>query len=147
MEHDYNQIKPVDNRKRPVSLTILCILTFISSGFSMIGCMIIPFASDLMIMLVKQSPDLEQQAIDDAVMVLNAGGKYYFLMFIVTALSFIGAIFMWNLKRNGFHFYTIGNILIFFLPIVWLGLPFNSVGALFAFMFVGFYALHLKYMR
>ncbi|MDF2438570.1 MAG: hypothetical protein K0Q95_2946 [Bacteroidota bacterium] len=147
MEDDYNEIKPVQSQKRPVSLSILCIMTFISSGFSLIGCMIIPFASDLMIMLVKQSPDLEPQAIDDAIMVLSAGGKYYLLMFIVTALSFTGAILMWNLKKNGFHFYTIANILIFYIPIMWLGLPFNAVGGLFALMFVGFYALHLKYMH
>jgi hypothetical protein len=146
MEDNYNELQPETFKTRPVSLTILCVLTFISTGVSSLGCLLIPLMSDFMIMVIKQNTEMDPQASADAIMVISAGWGYYLTVLVFTLLSLTGAVYMWNLKKNGFHFYTIANIILFNIPIVWLGLPFNALPALLSLMFIGFYALHLKYM-
>lgn len=146
MEDNFEETGLVLPPKRPVLLTVLCILTFISTGFSILGCLVIPAAPDLIMLLVQQNKELTPQEIEQTSIVINAGWPYYLALLMLTLLSLSGAILMLRLKRNGFHFYTIANILLFFIPIVWLGMPFSLFAAFFPAMFVGLYAMHLKVM-
>jgi hypothetical protein len=145
---EYQQIEPQQEpAKRPVFLTVLCILTFISTGFSIMGCFMIPPMADFMIRMVTETPNYDPAVYADLFLIWNAGWGFYMTVLLFTVLSLIGAIMMWNLKKNGFHFYTISNIILFYLPIIWIGLPFNFAGLFFPLAFIGMYALHLKYMR
>jgi hypothetical protein len=139
------QIEP--QPKRPVFLSVLCILTFVSTGFSILGCLIIPSMADFMIEVAKQTPSYNEAAYRDVILIWRAGWGFYLVLLVLTAFSLTGAILMWNLKKIGFHFYTIANIFIFYLPIMWLGLPFSIGGAFFPAAFIGMYALHLKFMK
>jgi hypothetical protein len=140
------QITP-EPQTRPVFLTVLCILTFISTGFGMLGSFAIPAMADFILELVKQSPKYDASLYADLFILWGAGWTFYLVVFLFTAMSFTGAILMWNLRRIGFHFYAIANIILFYLPVIWLNLPFNIVGALLSAAFIGMYALHLKYMH
>lgn len=147
MEENIFIPEPQPKKLRPQFLTVLCILTFISTGISLLGALIIPVIADAVLSIIKTAPGMDAQTSADAAIVLTAGWAYYMTVFLVTLLALIGAVMMWNLKKNGFHFYTIANIILFCLPIMWLGMPFNIGAAFFPAMFIGFYAMHLKYME
>ena len=145
MEEQFQQNKTVN--KRPLALTVLCILTFISSGLGILGCLFTPLVADMMIELFKVTPGYSELLNEQALKVLQAGWPYYMTLLLFTSSSLTGALMMWKLKKNGFHFYTISNILIYCLPSFMLGIDFNIIGLVFPGIFIGFYAMHLKYMQ
>ena len=146
MEDNFNDI-PEKSRTRPIFLTVLCILTFISTGCSTLIYLFIPPNADLLTAIVKASPDVDQETRDMTDTLFHAGWNYYLIIIVLTILSLIGTLLMWKLKRNGFHFYTIANILLFFVPIMWFGLSFSVAAAFFPTMFIFFYAMNLRFME
>jgi len=132
--------------KRPLLLTVLCVLTFISTGISIMASIMIPLLSDVMVEIFKM-PQFAPEANPEAIRIIQAGWGYYMIVLLLTAVSLTGAILMWNLKKIGFHFYTIANIFLFYLPIFWFGLPFNILAVFFPAMFIAMYAMHMKYMK
>ncbi|MCE3278342.1 MAG: hypothetical protein K0S44_533 [Bacteroidetes bacterium] len=142
-----NEIQPEMQKKRPVALTIICILTFIFSGLSIIGSLFTTPMADMMIAFVQQQPQYNEADYADSFILWKAGWAFYLINLLLLSVSLTGAILMWNLRRIGFHLYTISNIIIFYLPILWLGLPFNAFLAFLSLMFIGMYAMHLRYMK
>ena len=57
----------------------------------------------------------------------NVNKSYYFFQFLYFSLSVLGALLMWNLRKIGFHTYTVAQILLLinvkiflpFLPFPW----------------------------
>jgi hypothetical protein len=146
MEENNSIEQSPGNKKRPVLLSVLCVLTFISTGISILSSLVIPMLSDVMIELFKM-PQFAADANPEAIKVIQAGWGYYMIVLLLASVSLTGAIMMWNLRKNGFHFYTIANILLFYLPVLWFGFPFNILAAFFPAAFIALYAIHLKYMR
>ena len=89
------------------SLTVLCILTFISAGLGCITNLFTPLMADVMIEFLKIQPYYDEAAMSDVIKILHAGWAYYLITFLFTLSSLIGAVFMWNLKKIGFHFYAL----------------------------------------
>jgi hypothetical protein len=131
--------------QRPLLLTVLCILTFISTGISILSSLTIPLLSDVTVELLKM-PQFASEANPEVIKVIQAGWGYYMIILLLSSVSLTGAIMMWNLRKNGFHFYTISNILLFYLPILWFGFPFSILSAFFPAAFIALYGMHLKYM-
>ncbi len=142
---EYN--KPEQAPKRPQLLTVLCILTFIWAGLSIFVSLIVTPLSDLMVQILKSSAQYDPERDADVITVFQAGWKYYLPVLFLNLFALLGAIMMWKLKKNGFHFYTIANILLFFLPIVMLGIPFNLASAFIPALFVGMYSLNIRFMN
>ena len=138
-----------ENQKvqRPQLLTILCILTFIAAGLSIAGALCIPALSGVMVGFMKAAPNYDAQRDADAITIVQAGWGYYMVMLALEAMELTGAIMMWKLKKNGFHVYTIASILLFYLPVLWLHLPFNLFGAMLSAGFVGLYAVNMRFMK
>jgi hypothetical protein len=145
MEENNQQELPT-KEQRPSLLTVLCVLTFISTGISILSSLTIPMLSDMMVEILKM-PQFAAEANPEAIMVIQAGWGYYMIVLLLTSVSLTGAIMMWNLRKSGFHFYTISNILLFYLPVLWFGFPFNIFAAFFPAAFIALYAMHLRYMR
>lgn len=143
-ENNYPQQS--QKQTRPLLLTVLCILTFVSTGISILSSLLIPAFSEVIVEMFKM-PQFAAEANPEAIKVIQAGWGYYMVVLLLTSVSLTGAILMWTLKKNGFHFYTIANIVLFYLPILWFGFPFNILGAFFPAAFIALYAIHLKYMR
>ncbi|MBL7883074.1 MAG: hypothetical protein JNL69_03335 [Bacteroidia bacterium] len=133
--------------KRPLLLTILCILTFISSGLGIMSALTTPFLADYMIELFNATPGFDKMLTPEAIAVLKAGWFYYLMVTGFTVMSLFGAIYMWKLQKIGFHLYTIANIIIYCLPSIIVGLPFHMIGLIFPGMFVALYTLNLKFMK
>jgi uncharacterized Tic20 family protein len=105
--------------ERPVLLTVLCILTFAWAGISILSGLI---------GIIGNSPEKQMQAIEkmretnpeladsmEAVYLESQNsfwGKYSNLFSLIFNIgSLIGAFFMWNMKKSGFHIYTLSELL------------------------------------
>ena len=71
---------------------------------------------------------------------------------VLSVISLLGAILMFQLRRIGFYFYTAAQILMLFVLPYFAGSNFMVLAgmlfsAIFAVIFIVMYALNLKYMR
>jgi len=138
-----NGTEPV---KRPIFLTVLCVLTFISSGIGCIFSLFTPVFADAFIEFLSSNPNVDEAQMADTVRVLQAGWGYYAPAFLLALGSLAGAMLMWNLKKIGFHFYAASNLALIFLPTLVLGLPISWFGVVLTAAFITMYAVNLKYM-
>lgn len=149
---DYNTEAETTNQlnqpnKRPVSLIILCILTFIASGFSALSNLLWGVLYDTFseILLSNDSPMMQQMAET----ILATSRSMFFVDFFLYLGSITGAILMFNLKKNGFHIYVVANLLLALTPAFFVdgqGINFYSL-VLITMPFIALYAVHLKFMK
>ena len=142
MEEQVTEVK-----KRPQLLSILCVLTFLSTGLGIFTSILTPMISDYLVEFITSMPGYEQNLTEEGLIILKAGWGYYLVSLVLISLSLFGAIKMWKLKRIGFHFYTIANLLLFCLPSIFLSMDFNLIGLVLPGLFIGLYAIHLKQMN
>lgn len=147
---------------RPMFLTVLCILTFIGAGIGILtsiwGALTLEttianleasegafgsFGSGFEDMMSQQAENMRKWGMVNHL--LNVFGNVFCLL---------GALWMWNLKKNGFYVYVIGQI----VPLVatfallggsgmgmFAGLAF--LGALFPIAFIIMYGVNFKYLK
>jgi hypothetical protein len=126
--------------KRPNLLIALCILTFIGSTTSFIVYFLASvFFEKTSELIIKYSNWSSVEAISPL---------YFTFLMALSAISLIGAIRMWKLHRDGFFIYTIVQLILLFLPALWIGWPsFSDTGAIFTVVFVGGYGLNFKHLK
>jgi hypothetical protein len=93
------------------------------------------------------SPNYDEAAMAESMRVIEAGWGYYLLTLLFNLGSLTGAILMWKLIKNGFHFYALSNLAMLFLPTFFLGIAISWFAIFFTVGFIGMYALHLKCMK
>lgn len=65
---------------------------------------------------------------------------FYLLTAWLYAMSLTGVIMMWKLRKNGFHFYTIAQLLVIIVTILFLGKTYVRLGdIMLTLLFVGYY--------
>lgn len=133
--------------KRPGTLTLLCVLTFIYSGIGILAAIFTPLFADSMVEFMLSNPAYDEATMSETIKVLQAGWGYYMLTLVLTLGSLTGAILIWKLKKNGFHFYAFSNLALLFIPSLVLGLAISWAAIFITAAFIGMYALHLKYMK
>lgn len=110
---------PIEQPKRSQFLTVLCILTFIMCALGILSGIYNLYASQPEVMqksiedVRAVSPEMADQ-MENQMLTLesNAFMKIYpYLNLVFILLSFLGALMMWNRKRNGFYLYSIAEIL------------------------------------
>jgi len=86
---------------------------------------------------------------NEGISLIRTGGRLYFtLNAILFFLSFLGALKMWQLEKNGFHLYTIAQILMLILPLIFItGFQMPGINVLLTVVFILAYAGFLKYMH
>lgn len=150
--------------KRPTLLTVLCILTFIGSGWAVISNLTSLFTADIAAEQVEQSFEMMEQ------MEANGGNSFLSglmnssrevlpylkpiagINIVLALLSLFGAFLMFRLKKTGFYLYTGAQILMLFVTPAFTGFSgmilFSLVfAAVFAAVFIILYSLNLKYMK
>lgn len=65
--------------KRPQLLSILCVLTFISSGLGIITSILTPMMSDKLVEFMVSMPSYEQNLTQEGLIILKAGWGYYMI--------------------------------------------------------------------
>jgi len=132
--------------KRPPGLTILCVLTFIGSGMSAISSFFVAGAYNLIPLAVKQTPVPDAEALLQ--MIRSAGPLFFFFMGILYLISLAGAIFMFKLKKTGFHVYTLAQLSMLILPSLMISgfeLPVSNL--LLTGSFVLAYAVNIRFFH
>ena len=126
-----------DRKNRSVFLSALCILTFIGSTASFFGYFLASvFFKKASEIIIKYSNWNSVETISPL---------YFTLFMALSAISLIGAIRMWKLHRDGFFVYTISQLILLFLPVIWIDWKsFSVTGAIFTVVFVGGYGLNWK---
>ena len=95
-------------------LRILCILTFIGGGMQFISNLIVAIFYNQIIVVVKAvSANLKLPGIE---LIIQARPLFFGVLAVFFAGSVIAAVYMWNLKKIGFHLYTTAQILIILSP-------------------------------
>jgi hypothetical protein len=130
--------------KRPEMLKILCILTFIGSGLAIFSYSLTFLLFDEMKIIVEELND-QYPGIEE----IFSGGKRFFLTgFILYSISFAGARQMWNMRKIGFHLYTVAQIFLLALPVIMIkSYQLPLLGVLVSSVFVLGYYSHLKHMK
>jgi len=125
---------------RPQLLSALCILTFIGSTIGFIGYFLASlFFEQAGELIVKYSSWHSVEAISPV---------YFTLLMALFALSLTGAIRMWKLHRDGFFLYIFAQLLILFLPVLWINpQAFSETNAIFTTIFIVGYSINLKYLK
>jgi len=121
--------------KRPGFLTVLCILTFIGSGF---GTLFKLLATIGMGAVMESIPGLGD--------VMAIGTGYLMAGTLLTGGFLLGAIQMWRLKKVGFFIYAGAMVISIVLPLIF-DVPFSVLGVLSSILFTLLYSLNLKHMH
>ena len=131
----------------PTFLLVLCILTFIGSGFNLLMNTIISAAyTQIPDMLSNLADVYEQMGMDvDTILKSFMPKSVYLLTCLCSAASIVGAAFMLSLRRIGFHIYTIAQLCLFAIPALIAHVP-NFFGLIVTLFFVTMYATFLKKM-
>ena len=130
--------------QRPTLLTVLCILTFIGSGISTVSF----FMVSVMYELFMQQLTVLYANMPEASFLLEAPRDFFIISFLLSAASVAGALFMWNLRKIGFHIYTIAQLVYLLVPLLYFGGETNPLlNVMLTALFVYLYARNLSYMR
>lgn len=154
---------------RPTFLLVICILTFIGSGWSVLSNLFSIFTSGMM----DSSLQMEQYSnmmgniegsasssfltgfLNSSMEVLQATAAHAreiaVMQLVLSVISLLGAIIMFQLRRFGFYLYTAAQILaLFVLPyfagfstLVVIGMLWSAFISL---IFIILYAVNLRYM-
>lgn len=159
---------PFDENKiqRPTLLMVVCVLTFIGSGWGVMSNLFGLFTSGMMggdMNIEKYSSvmgELETQGMASLVDSLMESLQASFVHAREIALcgialcvvNLVGAILMFRLRRFGFYLYTAAQILLLcvtpyftgFSILTWMQLLLSAIVST---VFVVLYAVNLKYMR
>jgi len=143
MEIQPNENAPREN-KRPVLLTVLCVLTFIGSGLGAFSNLLITTSYEETMALLEET-EHNFPLID---MFMKAGYGFFLTGTILYSTSLLGALQMWKLRKIGFHFYLVSQILILILPLVYIeGYPAPYLDISITAVFVWLYYRHLPLMH
>lgn len=163
MENPFETEKAV----RPTFLTVLCILTFIGSGWGAASNLfsLIAFSPEAIVAQIQQvttmtategAPSWIASLMGSSIAVLQTtimhGPAIYSLLTLFSLISLGGAILMFNLKKIGFFLYAFAQIAqLFVMPAFsgWNSMVMISmiVSGVFALIFIILYGVNLGKMK
>jgi hypothetical protein len=159
----------ITTTERSTFLSVLCVLTFIGSGISLISGIynyaMAPMAAEITEQVLSQvEQEIAYQDIDESTgnmlesvflssmqLVENASTLAIFNI-LAALLSLTGAYMMFKLQRKGFYMYAGGQLFLTIAPVALVGFNFVTGAALmvsgvFALIFIGMYGVNLKHMN
>jgi hypothetical protein len=162
---------------RPTLLTVLCILTFIGSGWSIVSNIWYYSAAEkTMVTFSKNMPAHNNSSANNDTVAIHAGNKRRSIFgermmsslskvmtvdnirkmaiggILSSLLTLIGGLLMWWLRRKGFYIYIIGVVIGLIVPFYLyrgnlIAVGFSEFAGFFGLVFIALYALNLKVMR
>ncbi len=131
--------------KRPVLLTVLCILTFAGSGMNMLSNLLVfVFYSTFQTVGENILKTIDLPGVED---ILNAQPIFFVSSVAAYAVSIFGAFQMWQLRKRGFHIYLISQILLVIIPMYFFKLASPLLAdIILSGIFIILYGSNLKHM-
>jgi len=109
-----------ENPKRSTFLLVLCILTFIGSGYYALYYLLLPMAKPMLPQMLEsyqnllpQQQELNAQMKDLFIFLGEVANIKYICLSITYIIAIVGAALMLKMKKIGFHLYIIAQILTF----------------------------------
>lgn len=154
----------MEQRQRPVFLTVLCIISYVGLGLSIIGGLMnlltSQFASKFTPIFTKlskySSHNIEYDSMGDVFAFVEKALEQAFNMNLTTILlsiiALIGVLMMWQLKKTGYFLYVGAKVFVLSVPVIFLGVNFFtlisiSFSGVFAILFIILYGVNLKHMN
>ena len=158
-------------KKRPDFLTVICILTFIGSGFGIINNVTNYLNADVLTEMGKQAIDQTREKVDSessgegkkladqmmsgasAMMDKKKLKQNYLLTVLSNIMTLAGALLMFRLRKSGYWLYVAGIVVLVATPVVIFGtgnLLSMSITMLFAaigILFIILYSLQLRHLH
>lgn len=113
--------------QRPRLLTVLAVLSFIGSGLSLFSNVMTLFFYDAVInidvseLLAVYPKMFTEDILQSSLSVIEKAGRLYFMISAMAyIISLYGVYKMWNLQKNGLHYYAIAQIVILILPLIFV---------------------------
>lgn len=127
-------------KSRPQLLSALCILTFIGSTIGFIGYFLASlFFEQVSEFIIEYSSWHSGEAVSPL---------YFTLLMALFAISLTGAIRMWKLHRDGFFLYVFAQLVLLFLPVLWINpQAFSETNAIFTAIFIAGYSISFRYFK
>ena len=137
--------------KRPVFLTVLCILSFIAAGFAIIGYVGVITVRGAASAITSGMSGLEgMEGMDEAIAAATPSASmtwaYIIVGFLTTIVSLVGVLKMWKLKKQGFMIYTGSTVVSLIMGIVYSGIGASVAGIVISAAFIVMYYLNVKHM-
>ena len=128
---EYEEMMPELPKKRPTVLTIICILSSVNAALNaftnLMAFLFYKLFNTILsddneeLMSMSQMFGNEWDEMLKTYRVFFSTDRIYFIMnALVWIGSFIGVSMMWKLKKNGFHIYTISQILVLILSTIFI---------------------------
>lgn len=158
--------------KRPTFLTVLCILTFVVSGYHLIMAIVDLFSSksfdptqwqeisnqmaEAMAGTDSASQEMASRMMDALASMMQAGIDNALTLGIIaivaSGLSILGAYWMFNLKKIGYYTYIVSKVVGILIPLFIFGVNILTIMmygfiALIAILFIVLYGVNRKYMH
>jgi hypothetical protein len=142
------QQQPTLNEAPPnlVLLKVLCVFTFVGSGLGFISYGVIGLVHDYFSNNLSLIPDEKNR---ELIEIMLSGGRMFFLLnAVLYAVSFAGSVFLWKMKKVGFHLYTASQLLLLILPLLYIkGFPMPGTSIFLTILFIWGYSGYLKFMK
>jgi hypothetical protein len=138
----------IEEKKRPDFLKVLCILTFIGSGFGILfGILTIFMGSPEFIDAIITTLEDMGQDVDSIADAYKHAVGIGISNIILSILSLIGAIMMFELNKVGIFIYAIAQLTMVFVNSFFNGMAsFPTFSLLFTLVWIGMYLANYKYM-
>lgn len=129
-----------------LTLRILLVITFIYAGLSTFSYLAMGAMLPSLQKYYEAHSDLFPSEFYTMMTTFFEMPREYFIIAGLTyILEIVGAALMWNIRRSGFHCYTIARLLLLLVPLLFLGRGFLGIGdIMMAALFILVYWLLLK---
>jgi len=137
---------------RTSGLTLICILTFIGSGLMTFTNLSMFAFYDVFQQVFLEGGfepfHLNEEQLEVISLMFSVSPTYYLFQTLAYGGSLMGAIFMWQLRKPGFHLYAIAQIMVMIIQQIYMpSLPFPTAELLVTILFIVLYARHLPEMK
>lgn len=155
--------------ERPTFLTVLCVLTFIGSGFALLSGIynyaMAPMAAEMTEEALQKAEDqlayqemnegtatMLEETFSASLEMVEHASTLALISILGALLSLTGAFLMFRLKRNGYYLYTLAQLLLILAPMALVGFNFVTgasaiITGIFALLFIVLYGVNLKHLK
>lgn len=136
---------PYEENRRSRFLTLLCILTFVYSGYSLLVNLLLPAYAPTMLELFSTNPAFVVYSEIFEQIAATPIWQFYIMAFL-NACSILGAVYMLKMKKVGFHIYVVSQLAQMCIGQFLIGGAFkpNFFSILMTILFIGLYTIYYK---